>query len=153
MQQCSAARTHEAARAGLKQLLEHCRRYYLRQFNSRHQLNCDTLARFEALMSDYFHSDKPTTQGLPTVAWCAEQLHFSPNYLGDMIKKETGRSALAYIHHFIVDYIKQRLSDPEPTISSIAWEMGFAQPHHLSRLFKKETGLSPKAYRAQFRHG
>ena len=152
MHQCSAARTQAAARAGLKQLLERCRRYYLRQFSSRHALNCDTLARFEALMSDYFHSDKPTTQGLPTVAWCAEQLHFSPNYLGDMIKKETGRSALSYIHHFIVDYIKQRLSDPAPTISSIAWEMGFAQPHHLSRLFKKETGLSPQAYRAQFRH-
>ncbi len=152
MHQCSAAHTHEAAIALLKQLLERFRRYYLRQFSSRHQLNCDALARFESLMMDYFHSDKPTSLGLPTVAWCAEQLHFSPNYLGDMIKKETGRSALAYIHHFIVDYIKQRLSDPNPTISSIAWEMGFAQPHHLSRLFKKETGLSPKAYRAQLRH-
>lgn len=146
------ARTHQEARARLKPLLQLCQTCYLRQFSSRHQLNCDALARFESLMMDYFHSDKPTTLGLPTVAWCAEQLHFSPNYLGDMIKKETGRSALAYIHHFIVDYIKQRLSDPAPTISSIAWEMGFAQPHHLSRLFKKETGLSPKAYRAQLRH-
>ncbi len=44
-----------------------------------------------------FSSDKPQKIGLPSVAYFAEELHLSANYFGDLIKKETEKSAKDYI--------------------------------------------------------
>ena len=70
-------------------LLNHCQRFYDRQFITRENINKDILVRFENLLSDYFESDQPQTVGLPSVQYAADRLHLSPNYFGDLIKKET----------------------------------------------------------------
>jgi hypothetical protein len=77
--------------------LNYCIRFYDRQFVSRNEANTDVLGKFEKLLSEYYQSEKPQTIGLPSVTWCAEQLNLSTNYFGDLIKKETGKTALEYI--------------------------------------------------------
>ena len=57
--------------ANIEVLLNHCVRFYDRQFVTRENVNKDILTRFEALLRDYFTSDKPQRFGLPSVAWCA----------------------------------------------------------------------------------
>jgi hypothetical protein len=57
----------------------------------RENLNRDVLVRFEHLLYEYFQSEKPQLIGTPTVSYCAEQLHFSANYFGDLIKKRRER--------------------------------------------------------------
>lgn len=109
------------------------------------------LARFEALLSDYFESPKPEQLGLPSVAWCADQLHFSANYFGDLVKKQTGKSAIEHIHLAVINKVKDRLLETDKTVSEIAYEVGFQYPHHLSRLFKKVAGCTPNEYRIQAR--
>lgn len=98
-------------------------------------------------MLDYFNSDKPEQNGLPTVAWCADQLHFSANYFGDLIKKETGKSAIEYIHLAVINRVKVLLASTSKTVSEIAYEVGFQYPHHLSRVFKKVVGCTPNEFR------
>lgn len=134
--------------SNIEVLLNHCLRFYDRQFTTREVINCDVLTRFEALMLDYFNSDKPEQKGLPTVAWCADQLHFSANYFGDLIKKETGKSAIEYIHFIVINRVKDLLTSTGKTVSEIAYEVGFQYPHHLSRMFKKVVGCTPNEYRA-----
>jgi AraC-like DNA-binding protein len=56
---------------------------------------------------------------VPAVNYCADQLHLSPNYFGDMVKKETGKSALEYIHLKIMDMAKERILDRGKSISEI----------------------------------
>ena len=73
-------------------LLNYCMRYYDRQFITRSLVNKDILGRFEKLLDNYFQSELVHTVGLPTVKYCADQLHLSANYFGDLIKKETGKS-------------------------------------------------------------
>ena len=85
--------------------------------------------------------------GLPTVGWCAGQLHFSANYFGDLIKKETGKSAIEHIHLAIINRVKDLLASTGKTVSEIAYEVGFQYPHHLSRMFKKTVGCTPNEYR------
>ena len=56
-------------------LLNYCVRFYDRQFITRDHIHKDVLVKFEALLVHYFGYDKPQALGLPTVGYCAEQLH------------------------------------------------------------------------------
>lgn len=123
-------------------------RFYDRQFITRSDANRDILAKFEHLLDNYFQSELVHTAGLPTVKYCADQLHLSANYFGDLIKKETGKSALDNIQLKIMDIAKERIFDKSKTLSEIAYELGFKHPQHFSRMFKNETGQTPNEYRS-----
>ncbi|OUP06110.1 AraC family transcriptional regulator [Mediterranea sp. An20] len=135
--------------SNIEVLLNNCLRFYDRQFATRSVLNSDVLTRFHTLLNSYFNSGKPEELGLPSVAWCADQLHFSANYFGDMVKKQTGKSAIECIHQAVIDKVKDLLLETDKTISEIAYETGFKYPQHLTRLFKSTAGCAPKEYREQ----
>ena len=133
--------------SAIELLLNYCVRFYDRQFVTRERVNKDILVRFEELLDDYFGSDKPERLGTPAVAWCAGQLHLSANYFGDLIKKETGRSALEYIRQKTMDTAKTRLMDSGRTIGETAYGLGYRSPQYFSRAFRKATGCTPSEYR------
>lgn len=128
-------------------LLDYCLRFYERQFITRQNANIDILGRFETLLDNYFISGKAQHDGLPTVKWCAGELCLSPNYFGDLIKKETGRTAQEHIQAKIMDIAKDRIMNPQLSISGIAYELGFQYPQHFTRMFKKSAGMTPVEYR------
>ena len=133
--------------ANIGLLLDYCLRFYERQFITREVVNHDIYTRFEALLDDYFDSDKARTQGLPTVKMCASELCLSPNYFGDLIKKETGKTPQEHIRLKLTDQAKDLILGSDLSISQIAYELGFQYPQHLTRLFKKTTGLTPNEYK------
>lgn len=128
-------------------LLNYCVRFYERQFTTRSKVNNNILARFERLLNDYFYGDKAEREGLPTVKYCAEQLCISPNYFGDMFKKETGKTPQEYIQDKVIAFAKERISDTDNTVSQVAYSLGFQYPQHFCRLFKKRVGCTPNEYR------
>jgi AraC family transcriptional regulator, transcriptional activator of pobA len=128
--------------------LNYCLRFYDRQFITRSSVNKDILVKFESLLDNYFNSEMPQTIGLPTVKYCAENIHLSANYLGDLIKKETGKSPQEHIQLKLMDIAKERIFDKSKSVSEIAYELGFKHPQHFSRMFKNETGQTPNEYRA-----
>ena len=85
---------------------------------------------------------------MPSVAYISDRLHLSANYFGDLIKKETGRSAKDYIQYKIIEVAKSKIINTDKTISETAFELGFKYPQHFSRFFKKETGYTPNEYRS-----
>lgn len=127
--------------------LNYCVRFYDRQFITREKVQKDILQKFESLLNHYFQSDKPQTIGLPSVAYCAEQMYLSANYFGDLIKKETGKSAQEYIQLKLMDIAKEKIFDTSKSISEIAYELGFKYPQHFTRLFKQRVGYTPNEYR------
>ncbi len=133
--------------ANIEVLLNHCVRFYDRQFIIRKAVNRGLLENFEDLLSAYFESDKPQTIGLPSVQYCAAQLHLSPNYFGDLIKKETGKSAQEHIQLTVIGKVKELLIESNKSVSEIAYSLGFKYPHHLSRMFKNIVGSTPNEYR------
>ncbi len=139
--------TQRLIAVNIELLLDYCVRFYERQFITRCNANNDILARFETLLDEYFASDRPQAEGLPSVKFCADRLHLSANYFGDLIKKETGRTAQEHIQSRLIDIAKERIFDTRKSVSEIAYEMGFRYPQHFTRLFKKVTGLTPKEYR------
>lgn len=137
--------------SNIELFLNYSLRFYDRQFATREKVNHDILVRFEHLLNDYVTSGRARREGQPSVKICATTLNLSPNYFGDLIKRETGVSASSHIHRYLINMAKNRIFDPQKSISEIAYDMGFQYPQHFSRLFKKETGLTPKEYRAQAR--
>ena len=128
-------------------LLDYCMRFYERQFITRSESNKSVLVKFEALLDDYFQSDKPQTAGLPSVKYFADKVFLSPNYFGDLIKKETGKSAQEYIQTRMIDLAKEMIAGTEKTVSQIAYELGFQYSQHFNRIFKKNVGYTPGEYR------
>jgi AraC-like DNA-binding protein len=128
-------------------LLNYCMRFYDRQFITRNHVNKDILIKFERLLDEYFQSEVPQTFGLPTVKYCADHIHLSANYLGDLIKKETGKSPQEHIQLKLIDIAKERIFDTSKSVSEIAYALGFKHPQHFTRMFKKEIGMSPSDYR------
>ena len=135
--------------ANIEVFLNHCLRFYDRQFITREDINRNILANFERELNAYFDSEKPETIGLPSVQYFADKAHLSANYFGDLIKKETGKSAQEYIRLKVIEIAKDMLFCPEKSIADIAYELGFKYPHHFSRMFKKVVGLSPSDYRME----
>jgi AraC family transcriptional activator of pobA len=132
----------------LELFLNYCKRFYERQFVTRSNVNKDVLSRFEKILDDYFSSDKAIESGLPSVRYCAEKLYLSSNYLGDLLKKETGKSAQEHIQLKMIEVAKEKIFDQSKSISEIAYELGFKYPQHFTRMFKKEVGMSPLEYRS-----
>ncbi len=131
----------------LQLLLNYSTRFYDRQFITREHINKGVLNKFESILNGYFTSDKPQLLGLPSVAFCAEELNLSANYFGDLIKKETGISAQEYIQTKLIDVAKTKVFDFDKSISQVAYELGFKYPQHFNRLFKKKVGVTPNEYR------
>lgn len=136
----------------IKLLLDYCARFYDRQFITRQPANSALLARFERLLDDYFASERVAQQGMPTVQYCADRLCLSANYFSDMLKKETGMSALKHIQLRMLEAAKAQVFDTTKSINEIAYALGFPYPQHFSRWFKRATGHTPNTYREQMIH-
>ena len=133
--------------SNIELFLNYCDRFYDRQFITRDNVNKGILEKFEELLNGYFTSEKPQNLGLPSVAYFAEVLHLSANYFGDLIKKETGKSAKEYVQNKIIDLAKNKTFETGKTVNEIAYELGFKYPQHFSRLFKQRVGMTPNEYK------
>lgn len=138
--------TKQIVTSYLGTMLNHCVRFYERQFITREVSNRGIMGKLETLLNDYFDNNRQEEQGLPSVQYCARELCLSPNYFGDLIKKETGNTATEYIQRFVIERAKILLAEGELNISETAYELGFKYPHHLTRVFKKVTGRTPYEY-------
>lgn len=128
-------------------LLNHCKRFYGRQFITRSKVNKEVIVRFNEMLKHYFESDNLENAGLPTVKLLAQEMGYSPNYLSDLLKKETGKNTQEHIYVYLIDKAKGLLTETDKPVYQIAVELGFEYPQHFSKLFKNKTGMSPTAYR------
>jgi len=130
-------------------MLKYSQRFYKRQFINRTELSGKFVSKFNDALSAYFDDDKLLAQGLPNVTALAEQLNLSPRYLSDMLKQETGKTAIELIHMSLVNEAKNRLRIDDQRVSDVAYALGFEDLSYFSRLFKRETGITPNQFKKQ----
>ncbi len=133
--------------SNIELVLDYCTRFYDRQFYTRANLNSDIVSKFERLLKAYYQAEAVNELGLPNVQYLANELNLSSNYLSDLLKKETGKTAQEHIHHYVIDKAKNILLNSGNSISEIGYSLGFEYPQHFSNLFKSKTGMSPSEYR------
>ena len=131
----------------IRLVLEYCQRIYLRQLSKEDNVSSDILKRFHNLLREYYLDGRQMELGIPSVQYCAGQLAYSPRYLGDVIHKATGGTAIGYIHAFVIEQGKSLLMNGH-NVGETALLLGFEFPHHFTRLFKKVTGITPTEFLA-----
>lgn len=125
-------------------IFAHVAQFYKRQFGERREQYSQLVNHFFTLLDSYYDNNGKTVQ--PSVSYFANQLNVTPNYLSDMIKFYSGKTALEHIHQHIVTVAKPLLAQKKSTISEIAYQLGFEYPNYFSRLFRKITGVSPSDF-------
>jgi len=133
--------------SSLELLLNYCLRFYERQFNTRTAQNKDIVTRVEDILKEYYKKGQLAEYGPPSIQYLSDKVNLSHNYLSDLLKKETGRSAKDHINEFLVEKAKNLLLGTADSVSEIAYTLGFNYPHYFSRLFKAKTGVTPQKYR------
>ncbi|TLV03192.1 helix-turn-helix domain-containing protein [Dyadobacter luticola] len=131
----------------LDSILKYSQRFYKRQFIHRTEISGKMVSRFNESLVTYFESGMFQKKGLPTVTMMADQLNTSPRYLSDLLKQETGKTAMELIHIFLISEAKNMLMGSDQTVAETAYQLGFENPPYFSRLFKKEVGVSPVQFK------
>jgi AraC family transcriptional activator of pobA len=98
------------------------------------------LFKYLSLIDTYYKKEK-------LVAFYADQLNISPNYLNILCKKHFHVSATSLIHERLILEAKRILLTTERPIKAIAFDLGFYDVAYFSKFFKNQTRLTPRAFR------
>jgi len=134
----------------LELLLNYSNRFYNRQFITRKAVNNDVLSKLENLLEDYFNTEKPLENGLPTVQFVADELQLSSRYLSDLLRSVSGQNTQQFIHDKLIEKAKEYIAKGTLSISEIGYKLGFEHPQSFNKLFKKKTNVSPVAFQELF---
>jgi AraC family transcriptional activator of pobA len=141
--------SREIILANIDTMLKYAQRFYKRQFIDRFETSGKTVTKFNEAIENYFKNSFLAEKGLPTVNNIAEQLNISPRYLSDLLKQESGKTALELIHIYLISEAKNLLIVDNQSVSEIAYGLGFENMSYFSKLFKKEVGFSPLQFKKQ----
>ena len=138
--------TRELIVSNIELLLNHCLRFYDRQFITREEINHGVVKKFLGLLDEYLN-DKAAHEGLPTVGYFAGECCLSTGYFGTLVKTETGRTAKDLISDRILAKAKALLQTETLTVTRVSQLLGFEYPQHFVRFFKSLTGQTPSQWR------
>lgn len=80
----------------------------------------------------------------------ADRLHYNPNYLSSVFKKEYGENFVDYLMGFRLQKAKTWLQETNMTIKEIAEKLQYRNSQNFIRFFKKKVGMTPGDYRKQY---
>lgn len=141
--------SREIILANIDTMLKYAQRFYKRQFINRSEISGKTVSKFISEMDQYVSNGFLASKGLPSVQYMAEKLNISAGYLTDVLKQESGKTALEHIHIYLISEAKNQLISDNKTVSEIAYALGFENLSYFSRLFKKEVGITPVLFKKQ----
>ncbi|MDJ1495408.1 helix-turn-helix transcriptional regulator [Cytophagaceae bacterium DM2B3-1] len=133
----------------ISSILMYSQRFYKRQFINRTDMSGKTVTKFNEALRLYYESGYLQTKGLPSVQSLAEQLYVSPRYLSDLLKQETGKTAMDLIHISLISEAKNQLRASDQSVAEIAYGLGFENTSYFTRLFKKQVGIKPLEFKKQ----
>ncbi len=133
--------------SNLEVLLNYAKRFYGRQFITRMAVNKEVVIRFEMLLKNQCTLEVIERLGQPSVKGIAQAMSYSPNYLSDMLKKETGKTVQEYIKLHVLELAENLLLTTQEPIYRIAEMLGFDQPSSFTKFIKAQYGVTPIDFR------
>ena len=84
---------------------------------------------------------------LPDLPQLAHEAQVHPAYLARMFRRFYGVSLGQYARHVRLQWVARRLVESGESLSTIAFQAGFADQSHLTRAFRIQFGVTPGQYR------
>ncbi|WP_310829943.1 response regulator [Paenibacillus pedocola] len=81
-----------------------------------------------------------------SLAYLAAEVFVSPNHLGMLFKKNTGRTPIEYIQDYRLSRAEDLLRTTKLRVSVIAEKVGIPNTSYFGTLFKQAYGMSPGEY-------
>lgn len=129
----------------LRVLVIYLSRLYSEQYNETCvTLNYCLLKSFQALIGEHYATQHD-------VAAYAEKLNLTPGHFSEVIKQQSGKTAITHIHERLIVEAKRRLLHTELSVKQIADELGFEDAAYFNRFFKRLTDTTPIAFRMEIR--
>jgi AraC family transcriptional regulator, transcriptional activator of pobA len=103
---------------------------------------------FKVILNDNFKSlaEEKMTHIL-SVKEIATQMNIHPNYLTNIIKTTTGKSASDWIQERTMSDAKAMLLQSTKSVSEIASALGFSDTTNFTKFFRKNSGITPTEFR------
>ncbi len=133
--------------SNLEVLLNYAKRFYGRQFITRTAVNKEVVIKFEMLLKEQCTLEVIERFGQPSVKGLAQAMSYSPNYLSDMLRKETGKTGQEYIKLRVLELAENLLLTTKEPIYLIAEKLGFDQPSSFTKFIKAQFGVTPVDFR------
>lgn len=76
----------------------------------------------------------------------SHKLHYSPNYIGNVFKREYDMTINDYMQKVRIENAKRLISETDLKIYEIAEMVGFNDQRYFGKVFKKLVNLTPKEY-------
>lgn len=136
-------------------LLIHIRRMYNKYIEIDKALATHIQKRDHSLIEEFRHlirknilSGKRDDRNR-SVKYFALQLAIHPNHLNALVKRQTKKTAISFIHEQVVLEAKALLSQTELTVKEISFKLGFNEPSNFNHFFKKQLHTTPALYRKE----
>lgn len=98
------------------------------------------LREFITLLMNHFKEEHQ-------VAFYADALHITPQYLTLLVKSQTGKTVNAFIYELIYSEARNLLLATDLSIQEIAAKLNFADQASFSKFFKRHSGIAPQRFR------
>jgi AraC family transcriptional activator of pobA len=120
-------------------------RLYTEQFSKRNTVPD------RVLLKRYLSKIEESYTNYHDVTYYADVLNISAGHLGDVVKAQSGKSAIGHIHERLILEAKRLIFHTDQSIKEIAFGLGFEDASYFNRFFKRITGDTPANYRATIR--
>lgn len=115
------------------------------------KVNARADAQYKNISDNIIHIIHHEFESDLTLDEIARRLHYNPNYLSSIFKKEMGISFSEYVSNYRHHMAKSWLAESDMAVKDIAEKLKYKNSQNFIRSFKKLEGITPGSYRQQKR--
>ena len=144
-----SARRFEKAKALLELImLQSVEQYNALYLNRKATKQNRIVEQFEQIVEQHLYdiTQNKVEQQL-SISEIAEQININATYLGEVLKKVTGKTPKEILSDRIILEARSLLNNTDMAINEIAYLLKFQDASNFTKFFKLKTGFSPSEYR------
>ena len=131
--------------AYLQVMLIYLSRIYTERFDDGStNENRELFKKFQGLIAENF-------QRVHDVAGYASMVNLSAGHFSELVKEQSGKTAMQHIHERLLLEAKRLLFHTETSVKEIAFQLGFEDASYFNRFFKRLTASTPAEFRSSIR--
>ncbi len=133
-------------------LLDHCRRFYERQFILRNNLNKAIMDDIRSRTEAYWKSESGMKDEDVLLGNIRQSIPHSMAYIDDLLRIECGHTLPEYTELIRLELAEKQILYSDKPLSEIADNLGYENWQSMCFLFRKMFGCPPIRYRLSFKN-